>query len=66
MTWIFIVVRDNVVEDCKVFTDYFLGEQFANDFIKKIDPSADLPRYREGEVYSKDSLRVGLYKDAQI
>jgi hypothetical protein len=96
MNWIFIVVRDGVVENCKVFTDYFEGEQFANNFIKKIDPSiTDFPKYRQGEVFVKlftdhdyfiggrhakfernrsleialgraKSLRIGLYKDAQI
>ena len=64
MNWIFIITRDNVVEGCKIFTDYFEGEQFANNFIKKIHPSTtDFPEYRKGLFYENEGLRVSLYKD---
>lgn len=64
MNWIFIITRDNVVESCKVFTDYFEGEQFTNNFIKKIHPSTtDFPEYRKGLFFENEGLRVSLYKD---
>jgi len=62
--WAFIVCRENCVEHFKFFDDYFEGEQYANEFIKKINPEiTDMPRYRQNEFFRNDNLTVGLYKD---
>lgn len=62
MSWVFLIIRDSTVEKCKVYLDYFAGEYNANEFIRSLDPSVtDFPKYRQGEVYKKDDLTVGLY-----
>ena len=64
MNWIFIVCRDNSVEQVKTFKDFWEGANFTDNFIKRIEPGVgDLPAYNRGENYRNDDLTVGLYKD---
>lgn len=68
MSWVFVVVRDNSVEQVKVFDDFWVGADYADSFIEKIDPvfaknGAGLPAYNRNESYKKDDLSVGLYRN---
>lgn len=64
MNWIFIVCRDNSVEQVKTFKDFWEGANFTDNFIKRIEPGVgDLPAYNRGENYKNGDLTVGLYKD---
>lgn len=64
MNWIFIVCRDNTVEQVKVFKDFWEGATFTDNFIKRIQPSPPFyPAYNRGENYRNGDLTVGLYKD---
>lgn len=64
--WAFIVCRDNCVETIKFFEDYFEGEQYSNEFIKKISPEiTEMPRYRQSEFFQNSELSVGLYKESR-
>ena len=64
MNWVFIVNRNNSVEQVKVFKDYWEGATFADNFIKRIEPGLEiLPDYNRGESYGNGDLTVGLYKD---
>lgn len=65
MSWIFVVVRDNSVEQTRYFKDFFNGQIFTDNFIKQIDPeftSNNLPDYIKNEYYKKDNLTIGLYQ----
>jgi hypothetical protein len=67
MNWVFAVVRNNSVEQVKVFKDFWEGANFADNFIKRIEPGvANLPEYNRGENYRNGDLSVGLYKDELI
>jgi hypothetical protein len=64
MNWVFIVCRDNSVEQVKVFKDFWEGAIYTDNFIKGIDPNMPyLPAYNRGESYKYNNLSVGLYKD---
>jgi len=64
MNWIFIVCRDNSVEQVKTFKDFWEGANFTDNFIKRIEPGVgDLPAYNRNEYYKNGDLTVGLYKD---
>lgn len=64
MNWVFIVNRNNSVEQVKVFKDYWEGATFTDNFIKRIQPGLEiLPDYNRGESYGNGDLTVGLYKD---
>ena len=64
MNWIFIVCRDNSVEQVKTFKDFWGGATFTDNFIKRIEPGVgNLPAYNRGENYKNADLTVGLYKD---
>lgn len=64
MNWTFIVVRDNIVEQAKTFSDFWEGCKHTDAFIKAIDPNfhGNFPIYNRNENYRKDDLTVGLYK----
>lgn len=63
MDWIFIVCRDNNIEQVKVFQDFWEGANFTDNFIKRIEPSPKFfPAYNRGEYYKNGDLTVGLYK----
>jgi len=69
MNWSFIVVRNNVVEQTKTFSDFWEGAKHTDNFIAKIDEnfgngSLSFPAYNRGEFYRKDDLTVGLYKNS--
>jgi hypothetical protein len=67
MNWVFIVCKDSAVEQVKVFKDFWEGEEFTDNFIKRIEPGvANLPEYNRGENYRNGDLSVGLYKDELI
>jgi hypothetical protein len=67
MNWVFVVVRNNSVEQGKVFKDFWEGATFTDNFIKRIEPGvANLPEYNRGQNYRNDDLSVGLYKDELI
>jgi len=67
MNWVFIVTRDNVVEQVKVFKDFWEGANFADNFIKRIEPGiGDLPAYNRGENYKNGNLTIGVYKDESV
>ena len=36
MNWVFVVVRNNSVEQVKVFKDFWEGANFADNFIKRM------------------------------
>jgi hypothetical protein len=57
----FVVVRDNSVEDCKSFIDYWAAEDYANDFIQKIDHEIGPIDFRKGVFYQQRGLSVGVY-----
>lgn len=62
MNWAFIVVRDNSVEQVKIFNDFWEGCKHTDDFIKSIDPNIEmLPAYNRGQNYKNENLSVGLY-----
>jgi len=64
INYVFVVVRNNVVETVKVFKDASDAVPYTDNFIMKIDNSitfANLPRYSDNESYSKDGLTIGLY-----
>ena len=62
-TWAFVVTRNNSVEQIRLFTDLADGEEFANNFIKQIDPNMEeLPVYSKNESYFSNDLSVGLYQ----
>ena len=64
MNWVFIVNRNNSVEQVKVFKDYWEGATFTDNFIKRIQPGLEiLPDHNRGESYGNGDLTVGLYKD---
>jgi hypothetical protein len=64
LNYVFIVVRNNVVETVKVFTEMTDAIMFTDNFIMECDKAirvGDLPKYHSGESYSKDGLTVGLH-----
>jgi hypothetical protein len=64
MSWIFIVCRNNTVEQVKIFKDYWEGANYTDVFIRRIEPSISmLPNYNRNESYKNNDLSVGLYKD---
>ena len=68
MNWTFIVVQDNIVEQTKVFSDFWEGASYTDDFIRHIDDnfangSISFPAYNRNEYYRKDNVTVGLYKE---
>jgi hypothetical protein len=65
MKWVFVVVRQNKVSRIKIFDDYFVGEQYANEYLKLVfGIEKDFPEYRKGQNFtSKDNIIIGLYKD---
>ena len=55
MNWVFVVVRNNSVEQVKVFKDFWEGANFADNFIKRMEPSpVSMPAYNRGEYYTND------------
>lgn len=63
MNWVFVVVRDNCVEQIKTFDNFWIGQKFTDSFISKIDPKLkDMPAYNRGENYKNENLTIGLYK----
>lgn len=64
MIWVFVVVRDNSVEQVKFFKDFWEGASFADNFIKRIEPGLSyFPAYNRGECYKNADLTIGLYKE---
>ena len=64
MSWVFIVIRDCNVEQVKIFKDFWEGSEYADNFIKRIEPGlAFYPAYNRDEYYRNDNLTVGLYKN---
>jgi len=67
MNWVFVVARNNSVEQVKVFKDFWEGANFADNFIKRMEPSpTSLPAYNRGEYYTNDDLTVGLYPEHKL
>lgn len=67
MNWIFIVCRDNSVEQVKVFKDFWEGATFTDNFIKRVEPGVgSLPAYNRGENYKNNDLTVGLYPEHKL
>jgi len=71
MSWVFIVVRNNAVEQTRTFSDFWQGAKYTDHFIALIDPNFGngnpcFPAYNRGEFYSKDGVTVGLYKDSSL
>ena len=64
MNWIFIVCQDSSIEQVKVFKDYWEGAEYADNFIKRIEPGLEmLPKYNRGENYRNTNITVGLYRE---
>jgi hypothetical protein len=64
VNYVFVVVRNNVVENLVVFKDASEAVPYTDNFIMNIDKTitfANLPRYSNNESYSKDGLTIGLY-----
>lgn len=53
-----------MVETSKVFTYYFEGEKYTDQFLMDNFSVAkeNLPKYRENESYNNQIVTVGLYK----
>jgi hypothetical protein len=67
MNWVFVVARNNSVEQVKVFKDFWEGANFADNFIKRIEPGVgNLPEYNRGEYYKNDDLTIGLYPEHKL
>jgi hypothetical protein len=66
MYWTFIVVRNNSVEQARVFSDFWEGCKHTDSFIKSIDPNfnRNFPIYNRNENYKNNDLTVGLYKSS--
>jgi len=69
MRWVFIMAKGSTIEKIKVFDDYFVGEVYANEYLRigfGVN-EVDFPEYRKGEWYqiqcSDGTISVGLYKD---
>lgn len=67
MNWALIVVRNNVVEQFKIFRDFWVGAEYADNYIKNIDPNFhnnrnNLPEYHRNEYYKNGDLTIGLYR----
>lgn len=63
MKWVFIVCRNNSIEQAQVFNDFWEGATFTDNFIKRIEPDPGyLPAYNRGESYTNGDLSIGLYK----
>jgi hypothetical protein len=63
INYVFIVMRNNVIEDIKVFKDASDAVPYTDNFIMNIDKTivfANLPRYSDNESYSKDGLTISL------
>jgi hypothetical protein len=63
INYVFIVMRNNVVETVKVFKDASDAVPYTDNFIMNIDKTitfANLPRYSDNESYSKDGLTISL------
>lgn len=67
MSWTFIVCRNNMVETSKVFTYYFEGEKYTDQFLMDnfSVTKENLPKYRENESYNNQIVTVGLYKSCR-
>lgn len=66
MSWVFLVIENNIAKEIKIFEDYYEGADYADNFIKKIDTNQDLPNYRVGEFYKNNSLTVSYCRDEKI
>lgn len=66
MSWAFVVVRNNSVEKLKIFSDFWDGAEYTDDFIKSIDSLFDgnFPAYNRGENYKNNDLTIGLYRES--
>jgi hypothetical protein len=63
MNWIFIICRENSIEQVKTFNDYWEGANFTDNIIKRMEPGlSDFPAYNRGENYKNNNLTIGLYK----
>jgi hypothetical protein len=67
MKWALIIARGSTIEKVKIFTDYFAGEAYSNEYLR-IEfgvNEVDFPEYRKGEYYQNadSGVSVGLYKD---
>ena len=63
MHWIFIICRENSIEQVKIFNDYWEGAKFTDNIIQRLEPKlSDLPAYNRGENYKNNNLTIGLYK----
>lgn len=63
INYVFIVVRNNVVENVVVFKDASDAVPYTDNFIMNVDntiTAANLPRYSNNENYSKDGLTISL------
>jgi len=64
INYVFVAMRNNVIEQLKVFKDASDAVPFTDNFIMNCDDTIkwdNLPRYSDNEVYSKDGLTIGLY-----
>lgn len=63
MYWVFIVCRESSVERTKVFSDYWDGVEFVDNFLRNINPHLkNFPHYNRNEYYTDGNLTIGLYK----
>jgi len=62
--WAFIVCRNNIPEQVKIFDNYWLGAKHADLFVESIYPDMkdqQMPEYNRGEIFSRDDITIGLY-----
>ena len=64
MNWVFIVCRDNSIEQVKIFKDFWEGAKFTDSFLGHINPHLkNFPAYNRNENYQDGNLTVGLYRE---
>lgn len=63
MVYSVVVCREGSVESIKVFKNYFDAETYSNNLISKILNRIDFtfPNYRQGEIFTLDDLKIGVY-----
>lgn len=63
MNWVLVCSRGDVVNFVKIFNDFFEGADYADEYIKKIDPDSELPNYRANEFYRSEDLTISLVRE---
>lgn len=62
-SWVFLVVKENIVTNIKGFSNYWDAAKFADSYIKNSLGVAmeKYPSYNKGENYIQDNISIGVY-----